>query len=183
MKKIISTLILGLGVSAGTMAADGTINFTGTILTNTCTISINNGTGAATAAVGTVTLPTVSKNSFSGVGDTTFGTAFTVALTNCDASLNGKTAMFNQFTSPNINANGRLNNTGTATNTQIALFSGTSSAGTLINLSGTSTNPTQVVAGNAASFNLYAAYYPTVAAATLVAGSVTSTVDFTLSYF
>lgn len=183
MKKILSALAIGLAISNTAMAADGTINFTGLIITNTCTISINNGTGAQTGAIGTVNLPIVTKSQFSGVGDTSQGKAFTIALTGCDSLLNGKTVAFQNFTGANINANGRLNNTGTATNTQIALYSGSSAAGTLINLSTASNTPTQPVAGAAATFPLYAAYYPTVAPASLTAGTVTSTVDFSLTYF
>lgn len=181
MKKIISTLVLGLGISAGAMAADGTITFNGTVLATTCNITIAGGTAAATAATGTVNLPIVPASVFTAAGDTSFGTAFTIGLSGCNASLNGKTAAFHHFAGTSIKPDGRLNNTGTATNMAIALYSGTGLSGTFINLNSALNTPTQTVTGAAATFPLFATYSPT--ATPVVAGTVVSNVDFFLNYY
>lgn len=81
MKKTLLTAALaiaGLATFASAHAADGTIEFTGNITANTCTI--NGGNGGENF---TVALPTVSAKTLETAGATAGRTPFKIALTNC----------------------------------------------------------------------------------------------------
>lgn len=81
MKKNLLTAALaiaGLATFASAHAADGTIEFTGNITANTC--SINGGNGGENF---TVALPTVSAKTLETAGATAGRTPFKIALTGC----------------------------------------------------------------------------------------------------
>ena len=81
MKKNLLTAALaiaGLATFASAHAADGTIEFTGNITANTC--SINGGNGGENF---TVALPTVSSKTLEVAGSTAGRTPFKIALSGC----------------------------------------------------------------------------------------------------
>ncbi|HGM6627010.1 TPA: fimbrial protein [Serratia marcescens] len=83
---VISAGIFSLSAN-NAMAADGRVNFIGTITDATCTV-VNTPANPLT-----VTLGTVSRTSLDGgSGKTAAPTSFNIALTNCPTSLNGHTA-------------------------------------------------------------------------------------------
>ncbi|KEY57728.1 fimbrial protein [Serratia sp. DD3] len=76
MKKLKPIVALSLLFMSSAYAADGTINFTGEIVANTCTISTGSGTVS-------VVLPTISTSNFNDIGSRAGQTAFTINLTGC----------------------------------------------------------------------------------------------------
>ncbi|MDQ8024313.1 MAG: fimbrial protein, partial [Moraxellaceae bacterium] len=155
-------------LSSPASAADGTITITGTVQAATCTVS----NGGAVA----VALPTVSTSALSTSGTVAGTKAFQIGLTAC--TVGPATAYFEA--GPNIDTTtGRLKNNGTATNVQVQLLN---SAGNAINLAGASgsqngTSITLVAGAN--NLNYSAQYYATGAA---TAGSVTTSVVYTMQY-
>jgi len=175
-----ATLVAALGVVAFVPAAqaataiDGTITINGQVVASTCTVAVNGG-----AANGTVTLKPAPTSALNAAAATYGDMPFTIGVTACDASLNGKTVT-PYWSGTNVNANGRLTSTGTATLVNLQLLN--SDDTTAINLSGAEGSQATTgatVASQAATMTYYARYYATGAA---TAGTVTSTVNYTLIY-
>ncbi|WP_430392298.1 fimbrial protein [Dyella sp. 20L07] len=162
-------------------AADGTITINGQITSATCTININ-GLGASP----TITLPTVQTSDFTASGTAAGYTAVTIALSNCAAG-SGTPAVtkvlpyFEQGLNTDL-ANGYLKNTGTATNVEVMLSNSASTA-SKVNLAAASgaqnAGTAALISGNP-SFTYYASYIST--AASVTAGTVSSTVQYSLNY-
>lgn len=148
-------------------ANSGTITISGKVLSDTCTVSVNNGA--------TVALPTVMTASLGTVGATAGTTPFTIALSGCDANT---TSAAMSFSGANIDAGtGNLKNTiAGGSNVQVQLLNGAS----VINASSGTNAPTITVTSGSGSVAMNARYVAATAAAT--AGMVASTVSFTLSY-
>ena len=172
-----AALVASVGVAAlaprTASAVDGTININGNINSSTCKIN-----GANSPAAITVQLPTVSTTSLNAAATVAGRTPFSIALSNCGA-LTKATTFFEP--GPTINTlDGNLKNaTGTATGVEVQLLNGDFST---INLSAaqTSQNSAQAtLTGSAATLNYYAQYYATAAAG---AGSVGTSVQFTMIY-
>ena len=89
-KRLLSTALVAVLAAAGfapsAQAATGTINISGKVLADTCTIAVNGGS--------TVTLPSVMKTSFTAVGSVAGATTFAVALTGCDTNATSATMQF-----------------------------------------------------------------------------------------
>lgn len=179
MKKTLlsAVMIASFGVAAlasmsAQAASTGTINFTGKVLADTCTINVN-GSGNNTVA-----LPSVMTTAFSStVGSVAGATQFTIGLTGCDTNT---TSAKMGFTGTQIDSStGNLKNATTSggSNVEIQLLD---SAGTAINTSTNVNAPTIAVASGVGSTTLKAQYISTAAATT--AGLVTSSVGFTLTY-
>lgn len=174
MKKIVlSTLIAtGLAASQGALAADGTINFSGELTETTCTV-------VSADKNLTVTLPRVASNSLQTQGQTNGLTAFTINLEGCSASSTNARVYFEPR--PNlVNTEGRVINTGTATNVDIQLLDSDSTA--VIDArknSGLQNTQYQTFTGATGSLNYYAQYYATAAA---TAGTVTGQVQYSVEY-
>ena len=152
-------------------ASSGTINFTGKVLADTCTINVN---GSSTS---TVALPTVMTTAFgSTVGATAGATPFTVALTGCDPNTTSATMAFNG-TQVDSGTGNLKNATSGGSNVEIQLLNSSSAA---INTSTQVNAPTIAVTSGAGSTSLTARYISTATATT--AGLVTSSVGFTLTY-
>ena len=174
MKKIqLGLAIVSLGLVSSTVfaAADGTVTITGKIVDQTCQLG---GTGGNY----TVTLPTVNKSTLATAAATNGDTKFTIALTNCPT---GNVGVYFDNTNANVNAAGRLNNTGSASNVNVQLLN---SAKTVIDLtkdrSGQNLIATNVTtAGGAANIDFFARYYATAAT---TAGDVTSTATYYVVY-
>ncbi|QFG76787.1 hypothetical protein DMB90_13185 [Raoultella planticola] len=86
------------GLSANANAADGTINFQGTVTSSACTTIVGAAPAGGTAgSTTTVNLPPVSADTLNALVGTYAGhTAFTIQLTGCQAagSLNSVRATF-----------------------------------------------------------------------------------------
>ncbi|MEL0554867.1 MULTISPECIES: fimbrial protein [Enterobacteriaceae] len=175
MKKTILSLAITamVGFTAQTMANTGTITFEGTVTANTCTPSISGG-----AASNTVTLPTASAGSLNAAAKTAGETQFTMALSGCTGTLETASAFFEAGT--NVNADGRLINTGDAENVDVQLLDGTT--GNVIK-AGSTEQITDAgylsVKGGTATLPYTARYYATGVAK---AGAVSASVVYNLQY-
>jgi len=172
----IKTLALTAAIAAtglfatSASAADGTITFTGNITSSTCSID---GNGSGTASF-TVSLPKVGTSAFSTSSKYAGRTPFSINLTGCTA-----TGTVQAYFEPgaNVNASGRLSNTGGATGVDLQLLNDSQTAIDLNSQSGTTT---ATISSNAATLNYYVEYYSSTG--TVGAGSVSSTVDYTIKY-
>lgn len=176
-------LIAAMGVllgSAGAQAAgNGTINFIGKVVAQTCNASVN-GTDAATAA--TVTLPTVATNVLSAQGKVAGQTAFNMSLTGCATGATGSNtvkAFFEQGAT--VDTNGRLINqtSGGASNVVLELMDGTGNTAIKAGDASQNTGNYVPIASGAASLPYGVRYYAT---GTATAGAVTSSVTYSLIY-
>lgn len=120
LKKNLSALTTGiLFAFAGLNAhaeSSGTINFTGTVIADSCSIDVNN-SGSNT---GTVPLPINYTSWFDGAGDGGSQTGFNVTLTGCDSQINQFAMSFSGDTPPTDDA--ILETTGSAKNIGIKLY-------------------------------------------------------------
>lgn len=160
---------------------NGTIAFNGKVVANTCVITVTGGSASAAggAGNGTVTLPTVYTTAFTGIGSVTGVTPFSISLTGCDSSF--ATAQTLWIPGGNLSATGgRLTNTSNST-VDVQLLNG---SGTAMDLSkGTAVaQGSQSVSFSAgsATLNYSAQYYAT--AATVNAGGVSTSTQFTVIY-
>lgn len=174
MKKIVSALVIGLGLySAGAMAADGTITINGNIVANTCTITGTSGKNV------TVTLPTVGTAALATAGQTAGATPFAISLSSCPAGLNKAQTRFEVGPTVDPATGNLLNSTasGSATNVEVQLLNNTFQA---INVT-TNTNSQLVpISSGAATMNYYAQYIATGGAST--AGTVSTSVQYSMTY-
>jgi major type 1 subunit fimbrin (pilin) len=151
-------------------ANSGTINFTGKVLADTCTVGVNGGA--------TVALPTVVTAAFgSTVGTTAGATPFTVALSGCDSNTTKANMAFTAGTNVDASTGNLKNATGGGANVQIQLLNSTSQ---VINTATNVNSPVINVTAGEGTTQLTAQYISTATATT--AGLVTSTVGFTLTY-
>jgi len=178
MKKILlaATLVAAAGSAVlaprTASAVDGTINISGNINASTCKI---NG-GASPATIG-VTLPTVSTTSLSASAAVAGRTPFSIALTNC-GSLTKATTFFEP--GPTVMADGNLKNaTGTATGVEVQLLNNDFSVINMAGASGAQNSAQATLTSGAGTLNYYAQYYATAAAG---AGTVATSVQFTMLY-
>lgn len=180
MKKNILSSLLAIAAVApfAAQAADGTINFVGSVTAQTCTIN------AADKNL-TVTLPTVSTSSLNVANNTAGRTAFQIRLTGCTTTGTGiltKTRAYFEPGSTVDTTTNKLKNmtSGGATNVQIGLLN---SDGTEIKAGAPKDTQggTFVTIPSSGNVNLdYAAQY--VATGVATAGAVTSSVAYTLEY-
>lgn len=172
MKKTLMTLsaMAAAAASFNASAVDGTINFTGEISSQTCTIEGNTG-----ATAKTVTLPKVSTSALSAVGEVAGRTAFNLALTQCT----GTSASVSFEPGPSVDAaTGNLTNqTANGSNAQIQLLNANFAP---INLQTNSGSLATAITNQAANLEFYAQYVAATAAAT--AGQITSNVQFSMDY-
>lgn len=175
---------LALAPQAANAAGSGTITINGSVLSSTCSVSTatggNNGSGFS-AGNFTVTLPGVNTTSLATAGNVAGTTSFSMSLTGCPTTPSGEqVASF--FSGANINAaDGYLTNTGSAGNVEIQLLNG---GGTGIDLSKATayaqgSSYASITNTGTATLNYEAQYVATGGA---TAGSVTTTVDYTLVY-
>lgn len=177
MKKyIISTLAAVISLPAIAVAApDGTITFNGSVIGQTCEVSVNNG-----SKDGTVTLPTVVSSLLAQEGQVAGATSFSIALKDCTPKEGNVRAFFQTGTNVD-NASGTLKNNGTARNVHIQLLDVAGNvlkAGDESQRSG-STN-SQALANGAATLSYSAQYYAT-GIATI--GTVATSVEYSIDYF
>ena len=167
-----AALIAGFGIAAfapQAAHADGTINFTGKVVANTCTFSVAGGT-----ANGTVTLPVVFTSALTAAGAVAGATPFNIVVSNCDTNL---TSVQELFSGTNVSTtDGNLKNTGTATNVEVQLLTST---GTAINLNTNANSPVGTLTGGAVTLSYKAQYFAT---GVSTSGLVNTSVTYTTSY-
>ncbi|EGI4366866.1 fimbrial protein [Escherichia coli] len=178
MRKIQFILgILAAASSSATLAYDGTINFTGKVVAQTCSVS----SGSKNL---TVTLPTVSEASLAAATNTAGLTPFTIELTGCNASAASGAQSVKAYFEPNATTDydtGNLNITASgANNVQIQLLNADGVTPIKLGQDATGQNVTAVQIGNAAMKLRYNAQYYATAQAT--AGDVSATVNYTIAY-
>lgn len=164
---LLSVTILG-SVSAA-QAADGTINFTGSISEQACTIS-------SASQIQTVSLGPVSKGTLANAGDVSEAKIFSIQLDGCPDSINTVQVTFDG-TPHSVNSNIlALNNGSTATNVGVALYE--KDGVTQIPLRDESVAE-KIIAG-AATLQFVAKYMATALGVT--AGIANASTDFTITY-
>lgn len=152
-------------------ATDGTVNFTGEISSQTCTID---GSTTGTTAK-TVVLPRVAATSLSTVGQTSGRTGFTLAMTECSGS--SALVRFEQRASVDAATGNLINQTAGGSNVQVQILNASFSP---INLQTNDGSLSTAISNKAANLQFYAQYIAATAAAT--AGKVTSNVQFSMDY-
>ncbi|CAM3288824.1 MULTISPECIES: fimbrial protein [Pseudomonas] len=158
-------------------AADGTINFAGELVSQTCTISVG---GVVSPAVATVTLPTISNSLLDVAGKTEGRTGFDVTLSGCTGTATTAAAFFNSGATVDP-ATGNLNNTtGTASLVQLQLIDAVN--GNVIQAGNTNqkTNTSRNTLASGGVRMDYAVQYYATGAAT--PGTVLSSVTYNIDY-
>jgi len=176
----IAGLLAGAGILAAAhvaAAADGTITFTGKILSTSCTIDVNGSSNSTE----TVVLPQVNVSALATTAATAGWTPFEIKLTGCQGSL--VSAMANFEPGVNVTAQGRLKNIATnlpASGVDIALRQAGSTNNIAVgSAASTQSTPFSINAG-AATLKYEAGYYATTAPVT--AGAVESSVTYSIVY-
>lgn len=159
-------------------AADGTINFNGELLSQTCTIAVD---GVVSPTVATVTLPTISTSLLTTAGQAEGRTGFNIQLTNCVGAATTAAAFFNSGATVDP-ITGNLNNmTGTATNVQLQLVDAQGGAAIQAGNTNQRTQTTRnTIDGTGAANMPYAVQYLATGATT--AGTVISSVTYNVDY-
>lgn len=160
-----------LGMIPVAQAADGTINFTGTITDATCTVN--------TASKNqTVNLGNVNSSVFSASGDVAAATAFTIGLSNCPVTVSTARVSFDGTAhTGNGNILALTSGVGVATNVGVALYE--QDGITLIPLYSLSA-PTLIPTGGAVTLRFVAKYMAT--ALSVTAGTANAVTNFTITY-
>ncbi|EEV7644078.1 F17 fimbrial protein [Escherichia coli] len=178
MRKIQFILgILAAASSSATLAHDGTINFTGKVVDQTCSVT-------TVADPLTVTLPTVSTKSLDSTGKVAGLTPFTISLKGCNTAATGAQHV-NAYFEPNANTDyttGNLTNTASsgASNVQIQLLNADGVKVIKLGQAAAAQNVDTVAINDANVTLRYNAQYYATGVAT--AGDVTSTVNYTIAY-
>lgn len=177
MKKLfLTTLVLATSVTAfaADNSKDGTVNFNGKLVDNTCTVNTNSQNL-------TVQLPTLPVRLLANANDTAGLTLFQLQLDNCN---NQKARAYFVPTPDKVDlASGRLINTasgGAAENVQVQLLDKDTT--TVINATGTGGNQAsklQTINDSNNKLTYYARYYAT---GKTTAGVVTAAVDYYVEY-
>jgi len=178
-----------MAMPLATHASDGTITFTGGVTANTCTVNVN-GSGSNNATVVLPIVDTAALTNASNPLKTAAGTFFNMAVSACtatNADVNGVTPTTVQIyfeAGPNVDeATGGLINGGTS-NVEVNLYNASNSAvvGTQIK-PGTNTNqPSTLVIGSGGTQWFYAAYSTAGANLAATAGTVTTSITYSLIY-
>ncbi|ECG8572664.1 type 1 fimbrial protein [Salmonella enterica subsp. diarizonae] len=177
MKRIfIATGMLSFVFSGGVHAYDGTINFVGKVLDQTCSVT----TGSKNL---TVTLPTVSKALLDTSARTAALTPFVIELNGCDTGASSGGQSVKVYFEPNATTDfttGNLTNTGTATNVQVQLVNADGNTPIVLgkDVASQNTAATRIDASDV-KLRYSARYYATGAA---TAGDVAATVNYTIAY-
>ncbi|MBP69684.1 MAG: hypothetical protein CME41_07060 [Haliea sp.] len=118
IKAMGAALVLVTGFSGVASANNGTIEFNGEIVANTCTVA--NADGAGTIQV---TLPTLSSASFAAEGDRAGQTYVPIELSGCTPASGTVGVRFTGNAAQVDMDEGLFKNTGTATNVAVGVYS------------------------------------------------------------
>lgn len=186
-KALISAFVIVGGLSANANAADGTINFQGTVTSSACTTIVGAAPAGGTAgSTTTVNLPPVSADTLNALAGTYAGhTAFTIQLTGCQAagSLNSVRATFSTA-SPAAGDNTVMGNTAPSGAADVAVAILTAQSAPVHLNGGTLLDPGAALptaAVGPVTLNYLAAYKSLSTAVT--PGPVTGIADYVISYF
>ncbi|WP_336983056.1 MULTISPECIES: fimbrial protein [unclassified Cedecea] len=182
MKKIaiIAAITSAFTVAGAQAAGNGTINFTGTVNSQTCNATIGS-TASGTAA--TVTLPAAQANVLATSGNTAGQTSFNISVTGCATTspqgAGNVKALFEK--NANVDSQGRLTNTATggATNVALQLIDGVTNTPIIVGDASQSSNGYTNITSGSATLPYAVRYFAT---GTATAGSVTASVTYTLIY-
>ncbi len=177
MKLIAALATAGFAMCSQVATAyDGTIAFSGAVTATTCVI--NGGPGKDF----TVTLPTVQHTAVDN-NQVAGRTPFKIELTSCSAGSNSVHVYFEPIGGTIDSATGYLKNTASsgATNVQISLLNGDASWIDLRGNDGAQNSMAATISNSAATLN-YFAQYQGVNNAPVGAGTVASSVIYSLSY-
>lgn len=183
-KLLLSTAFAAVAIAGGALAfapaaraSDGTITFTGKVLSSTCTVS------NATSGNVTVALPDVQSSVFTGKGTVAGLTPFSLVLAGCPTTPSGVSvgAIFSGSTIDT--STGAITN-GTATGDSNVEVQMTNSSGTALNLNsqGTYGLVTATVSSSGAATLGYEAQYYQPTSTAITPGLVNTSVTFTLTY-
>lgn len=171
MKKIAFALSVLAASATAAYAADGTINFTGSVIDPACT---------ATASNANIAMGSISKSALSSVGSTSQGKPLTITLSSCPAA--ATTASITFSGTPDT-ANSQLlkvvaadSNTA-ATGIGIAMYE--SNGSTLIPLNTASSSQTLSTTADTV-YNFIAKYMAT--SADVTGGDANSSLSYTINY-
>ena len=159
-----------LAVQGVALAADGQVNFTGTMQTASCKVA-NAANGVVTVALGSI-----ATTSFAAVGAKSGEEVFSINLTGCPTGSKVNLRFSGLSDSTNVDLLAIATGTGTATGVAVGLSNDDGSALSL------ATNSNQVAADATGAATLgFRAYYQSTAA-TVGAGTASATAFFTLIY-
>lgn len=172
MKKIAHISALAACFVASTaQAADGTINFTGTITDQACTVDVN-------SATQTVSMGTISNTAFgTSAGVTAGAKTFDIVLQSCPESVTSASVRFDGTTHAENSAILALSSGQTASHVGIALYEKDSA--TLIPV-GTSSASVTLDSESSNTLSYIAKYMST--STSVGAGSANSSTAFTITY-
>lgn len=171
-KNLIAVALLASSVIASSaQAADGTVNFVGSITDAACAVS-------AASLAQTVNLGTISATSFGAAGATAADTRFAITLTNCPEEVLANASL--RFGGPTDPANSSLlaltGGTDVATGVGVGIYEVSGSPLPL----GTASVSKPVSQGNDTVYEFVAKYVATAAAVTV--GTANAVSDFTVTY-
>jgi len=171
MKIIVLAILAGSAFVSVAQAADGTINFTGSITDTACTVSTDTKNQ-------TVNLGKVSKTAFAAAGDVAAPTKFDIVLEECPATVTNASVKFDGPIDPaNSNLLALTAGTGIATGVGVGIYE--QNASTIIPIATNSASKTlSSTADN--KFEFIAKYVATAAAVTQ--GPANAATNFTISY-
>lgn len=172
MKKLaLIAALAATGLCPTAFAADGTINFTGSIRDTACTVN----TGSATQ---TVNLGTVAASAFGAAGSQASARQFAITLTNCPSAVTSASIRFDgPLASGNSSLLGLTSGTGVATGVGVGIYEKDST--TLIPIGQASSAVTLSSTGSN-TLNFIAKYVST--AATVGPGAANAAATFTVAY-
>ncbi len=165
--------------SQSALASDGTINITGELTTQTCSINGNAADGNRNVSV---TLPAASQSNLHTVGATSSETAFQIALTSCTPTSGTVRTRFES--GPNVDAaSGELPTTGAGSSAglRIQLLNQDRSVISVGAADATQNSAQGTIASGAATLN-YIARYHRISSTPLAVGAVTSSVTYSMAY-
>ncbi|AJO79750.1 MULTISPECIES: fimbrial protein [Pseudomonas] len=159
-------------------AADGTINFNGELVNQTCTIAVD---GVVTPAAATVTLPTVSTSLLTAAGQVAGRTGFNIQLSSCVGAATTTAAFFESGASVDPVSGNLRNMTGTATNVQLQLVDAANGSAIQAGNTNQRTRTTRNTLDASGAANMpYAIQY--VASGATNPGTVVSSVTYSIDY-
>lgn len=160
------------GMPFATHAADGTINFTGTILDSACKIDTS-------SAPLTINLGQIPKSSFTAVGDVAAATRFTINLSSCPTAITSASVKFDGTADPTNSTILALKSGETAQGVGVALYE--EDGVTAIPLA-TQSKPftLDTATGSSNALTFVAKYKAT--QKSVVAGTANATTDLTITY-
>ncbi|MBN3809447.1 fimbrial protein [Paraburkholderia sp. Ac-20347] len=175
IKKVLAVAVMAIPMAA--FAQTTSVTFTGKVVAETCTATINGSSDA------TITLPTVATTDLNAAGATAGLTPFTIDLADCTApsSAAGDQLINVVFNAQNLTTAGNLGNTSDAANVAVQIT--TDDAGTAVaDMSGATGTPglTLPVGSTSTSATYGARYVAEDGAAG--AGAVNAVANYTLEY-